>query len=84
MNRNLRRLRFLLFVFIPKATRRHPRFPLVDLLRAKQDEVNAGREYIEALRDYWVARAELEKAVGGSLEGKLLRLSDNKEIAPKR
>ena len=57
---------------------------LFDLLRAKQDEVNAGREYVEALRDYWVARAELEKAVGGSLDGKLLQVSDNKEIAPKR
>ena len=57
---------------------------LFDLLRAKQEEVNAGREYVEALRDYWVARAELEKAVGGSLNGKLLRVSDGKEIAPKR
>jgi outer membrane protein TolC len=46
--------------------------------------VNAGREYVEALRDYWVARAELEKAVGGSLNGKLLQVSDSKEIAPKR
>ena len=57
---------------------------LFDLLRAKQDEVTAGREYVEALRDYWVARAELEKAVGGSLNGKLLQVSDSKEIAPKR
>ena len=57
---------------------------LFDLLRAKQEEVNAGREYVEALRDYWIARAELEKAVGGSLTGKLLQVSDSKEIAPKR
>lgn len=57
---------------------------LFDLLRAKQDEVNAGREYVEALRDYWVARAELEKAVGGSLNGKLLQVSDSKEIAPRK
>jgi cobalt-zinc-cadmium efflux system outer membrane protein len=57
---------------------------LFDLLRAKQEEVNAGREYVEALRDYWVARAELEKAVGGSLNGRLLQLSDSKEMAPKR
>jgi cobalt-zinc-cadmium efflux system outer membrane protein len=40
-----------------------------ELLRAKQEEVNAGKEHVEALRDYWVARAELEKAVGGSLSG---------------
>ncbi len=56
---------------------------LFDLLRAKQDEVNAGREYVEALRDYWIARAELEKAVGGSLTGELLRIS-NKETVPRK
>ena len=57
---------------------------LFDLLKAKQEEVNSGREYVEALRDYWVARAELEKAVGGSLNGRLLHVFDNKEMAPKR
>lgn len=41
-----------------------------DLLLAKQNEVAAERSYIEAWRDYWVARAELERAVGGSLSGK--------------
>jgi cobalt-zinc-cadmium efflux system outer membrane protein len=50
-----------------------------DLLRAKQDEVNAGRQSVEAQRDYWVARAELEKAVGGPLNGKMLRLSEGKD-----
>jgi outer membrane protein, heavy metal efflux system len=40
---------------------------LSDLLRAKQEEVNAARQSVEAQRDYWVARADLEKAVGGSL-----------------
>jgi cobalt-zinc-cadmium efflux system outer membrane protein len=53
---------------------------LFDLLRAKQDEVNAARQSVEAQRDYWVARTELEKAVGGSLNGKLLQLSESKEI----
>ncbi len=37
------------------------------LLLAKQAEVNAYREYIEAVRDYWIARADLERAVGGRL-----------------
>jgi cobalt-zinc-cadmium efflux system outer membrane protein len=40
-----------------------------DLLLAKQNEVAAERSYIEAWRDYWIARAELERAVGGSLSG---------------
>jgi outer membrane protein, heavy metal efflux system len=52
---------------------------LSDLLRAKQDEVNAARQSVEAQRDYWIARAELEKAVGGTLNGKMLQLSENKE-----
>jgi cobalt-zinc-cadmium efflux system outer membrane protein len=38
------------------------------LLMAKQSEVNAYREYIEAVRDYWIARAELSRATGGRLE----------------
>jgi cobalt-zinc-cadmium efflux system outer membrane protein len=37
------------------------------LLLAKQGELNAFREFIEALRDYWVARADLERATGGTL-----------------
>jgi cobalt-zinc-cadmium efflux system outer membrane protein len=37
------------------------------LLAAKQNEANAYREYIESLRDYWIARAELERAAGGAL-----------------
>ena len=35
------------------------------LIQAKQAEFDAYREYIEALRDYWIARSDLERAVGG-------------------
>jgi outer membrane protein, heavy metal efflux system len=35
------------------------------LIQAKQNEFAAYREYIEALRDYWIARSDLERAVGG-------------------
>lgn len=37
------------------------------LLTAKRDEIDAGRGYIESLRDYWLARTDLESAVGGDL-----------------
>ncbi|HKE00180.1 MAG TPA: TolC family protein [Planctomycetota bacterium] len=37
------------------------------LLQAKQSEIDAGRAYVEALRDYWIARSELERAVGGRI-----------------
>ena len=38
-----------------------------ELLEAKQNEIDAGRAYVAALTDYWTARAELERAVGGRL-----------------
>ena len=38
-----------------------------ELLLAKQNQINAGREYIETLRNYWIARSDLERAVGGRL-----------------
>jgi outer membrane protein, heavy metal efflux system len=37
------------------------------LNQAKQIEFEAYREYIEALRDYWIARSDLERAVGTRL-----------------
>jgi cobalt-zinc-cadmium efflux system outer membrane protein len=40
-----------------------------DLLLAKQNEISAERGYISAVRDYWIARADLERAVGGRLNG---------------
>jgi cobalt-zinc-cadmium efflux system outer membrane protein len=38
-----------------------------DLLLAKQAEVETEKARLEAWRDYWIARARLEKALGGSL-----------------
>ncbi len=38
-----------------------------ELLLAKEREQQEEQSAIEALRDYWTARAELERAVGGSL-----------------
>lgn len=42
---------------------------LPQLLLAKQSETEAWRDYVDSVRDYWVARAELERAVGGPLDG---------------
>jgi cobalt-zinc-cadmium efflux system outer membrane protein len=38
-----------------------------DLLQVKRDQVEAGRQYVEALRDYWIARSQLEQIAGGRL-----------------
>lgn len=40
-----------------------------ELFAAKEREQVAERGYVEALRDYWITRAELEHAVGGRLSG---------------
>lgn len=37
------------------------------LLQAKRGDAEAGREYVEALRDYWIARAEAEQLLAGRL-----------------
>jgi len=38
-----------------------------ELLQAKQQEFDAYQGYLEAVRDYWLARVELARAVGSSL-----------------
>jgi len=40
----------------------------LELFTAKTEEMQVEREYIGAVRDYWITRAELERAVGGSLQ----------------
>jgi cobalt-zinc-cadmium efflux system outer membrane protein len=37
------------------------------LLQAKRAQIEAGQRYIEHLRDYWIARSDLERAIGGRL-----------------
>ncbi len=38
---------------------------IFQLLQSRRDEIEAGKEWIDALRDYWLARATLEQSVGG-------------------
>jgi cobalt-zinc-cadmium efflux system outer membrane protein len=38
-----------------------------ELFATKAEEARTERAYVEAVRDYWIARAELERAVGGNL-----------------
>ncbi len=40
---------------------------IFELILAKQQEYDAYQEYLEAVRDYWTARAELRRVVGGRL-----------------
>ena len=41
----------------------------LDLLQAKERELDTERSYIEAWRDYWIAHAELERALWGGSGG---------------
>jgi cobalt-zinc-cadmium efflux system outer membrane protein len=36
------------------------------LIQAKQNEIASYREYIETVRDYWIAKTDLQRAVGGT------------------
>jgi cobalt-zinc-cadmium efflux system outer membrane protein len=40
-----------------------------ELLLAKQQEYDAWQAYLEAIRDYWIARTDLQRAIGGALPG---------------
>jgi cobalt-zinc-cadmium efflux system outer membrane protein len=40
---------------------------IYDLIDDTRNQIEAGREYVEALRDYWIAEAELTQSVGGTL-----------------
>lgn len=37
------------------------------LLQAKRDQIETGAQYIESLRDYWLARARLEQILAGRM-----------------
>jgi hypothetical protein len=43
---------------------------IYDLIDDTRSQIEAGREYVESLRDYWIAQAELAQAVGGTLPSK--------------
>ena len=40
-----------------------------DLIMAKQQEFEAYQKYLEALRDYWIIRADIQRSLGGRLPG---------------
>ena len=38
-----------------------------DLIMAKQQEFEGYQNYLEAVRDYWIIRADMQRSLGGSL-----------------
>ena len=41
----------------------------IQLLRAREQQIETGAAYVEALRDYWLGRAELAQLLSGRLPG---------------
>lgn len=39
-----------------------------NLISAKKEEIEAGSTYVASLKEYWIAKSALEKAVGGSFQ----------------
>jgi outer membrane protein TolC len=52
-------------------------------LEAKREELHARMAAAEALRDYWLARTDLAKAVCGGLTRLDATLPSVKEVAPR-
>lgn len=46
-----------------------------DLLEARQEQIDSGRDYIESLAEYWAARTELERVLGRRMPTGTLRPS---------
>jgi cobalt-zinc-cadmium efflux system outer membrane protein len=38
------------------------------LLQTRREQIEAYRDYLDTVRDYWITRAELERATGGALD----------------
>jgi cobalt-zinc-cadmium efflux system outer membrane protein len=53
-----------------------------ELLLAKQSEVATERSYVAAWRDYWIARTQLERAVGGRLRVEDRPAAANQGVTP--
>ncbi|PKO20113.1 hypothetical protein CVU37_01205 [candidate division BRC1 bacterium HGW-BRC1-1] len=77
MRKNRERVRYYDKIMLPLRKRMveesHLLFNSMDvspfeLLASKREEINAQRDRTEALRAYWVARSDLERALGGSFQ----------------
>lgn len=54
------------------------------LLEAKRETLEAEKEYVRTIKDYWVARAMLERAVGGKLPTVSVEMSVTKPVAEEK
>lgn len=67
-------------------TLKHYNFMLLgvyDVLRTRREEMDARKEHIDSLRDYWTGWAELERALGGKIPAELAAAPAPTQEAPK-
>jgi cobalt-zinc-cadmium efflux system outer membrane protein len=55
-----------------------------ELFTTRAEEARAEREYVEAVRDYWITRAELERAVGGNLNPPVSAEGKSQQVSNRR
>jgi cobalt-zinc-cadmium efflux system outer membrane protein len=56
----------------------------IQLVQTRRDEIEVGRRYVETLAEYWLARTELERAVGGELTPRATPTSTESQSAPSK
>jgi cobalt-zinc-cadmium efflux system outer membrane protein len=56
----------------------------IELFTTKAEEARTEREYLEAARNYWITRAELERAVGGDLHSRQPAEGNSEPVANPR
>ena len=52
-----------------------------DLIMARQQEFEAYHKYLEALRDYWIIRADMQRSLGGRLPARMQSIHDPEKNA---
>jgi len=52
-----------------------------DLIMARQQEFEAYHKYLEALRDYWIIRADMQRSLGGRLPARMQSKHDPEKNA---
>lgn len=71
---------------VASETLKHYNFMLLgvyDVLRTRREEFETQGEHIDALRDYWTAWAELERALGGNIPPELAAAPPAPQSVPK-
>jgi outer membrane protein, heavy metal efflux system len=57
---------------------------IADLLRAREQQIQAAMTYVETLRDYWLARTELGQLLSGRIPSQDMGMDRREQRSPRR